>query len=321
MKVATLPGFTDSGDLVIEDAPVPRPGPHEVLIRVAAAGVNRADVLQKRGLYPSPPGSPAWPGLEVAGVIEEVGEGVTEWSAGHRVCALLPGGGYGEYAVCNSSLVLPTPSGISDVEAAALPEAACTVWSNLRAGGFPGIDSVLVHGGSGGIGTTAIQLGKALGLTVFVTAGGEERARRCGQLGADLAVDYRSQDFVAAVRERGGVDMVLDCVGRDYLANNLEVLRDDGTLVIIGLQSGAKAEINLGTVLSKRLTVAGTTLRSRPLAQRAAIVASVHEHVWPLVPTAVRPVIHDVFSLKDVNAAHRALESGEVFGKVVLSVG
>lgn len=321
MKVAALPEFTSSGELVIGDAPMPSVGPKDVLIRVAAAGINRADILQKRGFYAPPADAPAWPGLEVAGVVETVGAAVEGFRAGDRVCALLPGGGYGEFVTCDSCLVFPTPSGLSDVEAAALPEAACTVWSNFRVGGLTEGRSVLVHGGSGGIGTTAIQIAKAIGARVFVTAGGEQRARRCEELGADLAIDYRSTDFAEAVARLGGVDMVLDCIGGEYLERNLEVLKDDGTLVIIGLQRGSAAGVSLATLLSRRLTIAGTTLRSRPLEQRAAIVADVRENVWPLIPDRLRPVIHDVVPVDQVNDAHRAMEAGEVFGKLVLSVG
>jgi NADPH2:quinone reductase len=320
VKVASLPLFGSPEVFEVAEAPLPSVGRHDVLIRVAAAGINRADVLQRRGLYPSPPDAPPWPGLEVAGVIEDVGEGVAEWRIGDRVCALIPGGGYAEYVACHESLVLQTPDGLTDEEAAALPEAACTVWSNLRAGGVPGAQSILIHGGSGGIGTTAIQIAKAIGLTVLVTAGGAERAARCVALGADIGIDYRSTDFTAAVAKFGGVDIVLDCIGGEYLKRNLASLKIDGTLVIIGLQSGALAELNLATLLSRRLTIAGTTLRSRPLDQRAAIVADVRASVWPLVPSRVRPVIHEVFDLTDVAAAHRLMEERDAFGKVVLRV-
>jgi len=321
VKVAALPVFGDSDAFVIADEPMPVAGPGEVLIRVAAAGVNRADVLQRRGLYPSPADAPAWPGLEVAGVVEGLGDGVTNWAVGDRVCALISGGGYAEFVVCNSSLVMPTPAGLTDVEAAALPEAACTVWSNLRAGGLPGASSILIHGGSGGIGTTAIQVAKALGMRVIVTAGGRARTEKCVELGADLAIDHREQDFAAVLQDAGRVDMVLDCIGADYLARNLAALNDDGTLVNIGAQSGAVAELDLRSLMSRRLTIVGTTLRARPLRQKAKIVADVHENVWPLIPDRLRPVIHGTFPLAEVGAAHRALESGEVFGKLVLAVG
>lgn len=320
MKATTLPVFGDADVLKIADAPMPSVGPHDVLIAVAAAGVNRADILQRRGLYPSPPDAPAWPGLEVAGVVKRVGRDVTEFEKGQRVCALIPGGGYAQYVACDASLVLPTPDGVTDIEAAALPEAVCTVWSNLRVGGMPGVTSLLVHGGSGGIGTTAIQIAKAIGLHVIVTAGGEDRVARCVELGADVGIDYRSKDFAASVTALGGVDMILDCIGGEYLKRNLSVLKDDGTLVIIGLQSGATAELNLATLLSHRLTIAGTTLRSRPLAQRAAIIADVKASVWPLVPSQVRPVIHETFPLSRAADAHRLMESRGAFGKVVLTV-
>lgn len=320
MKAAILPDFGGLDVLRVAEVPAPRPGPGEVLVAVSAAGVNRADILQRRGLYPSPPDAPGWPGLEVAGAVAEVGAGVTEFEVGDRVCALVSGGGYAEFVVCATSLVFRTPEGLSDVEAAALPEALCTVMSNLRVGGYPAIESVLVHGGSGGIGTTAIQIARALGLTILVTAGGPDRVARCLDLGADVAIDYRAEDFSAAVAEHGGVDMVLDCIGGEYLERNLAALKDDGTLVVIGLQGGAKAEINLGTLLSRRLTIAGTALRSRPLEQRAAIVADVRETLLPLVPSHIRPVIHEVVPLAEAMRAHELMERRAVFGKVVLEV-
>jgi len=320
VKVAILPEIGDSDVLVIAEKPLPSVGTADVLIKVSAAGVNRADILQRRGLYPSPPDAPPWPGLEVAGSVELVGEHVTGFAPGDRVCALVTGGGYAEYVAVDSSLVLPVPDGLTDVEAAALPEAVCTVWSNLRVGGVPGIESLLVHGGSGGIGTTAIQIAKAIGVHVTVTAGSSERAERCLELGADVAIDYRATDFAAVVGKNGGVDMILDCVGGEYLKRNLAALKDDGTLVVIGLQSGATAQLNLASLLARRLTVAGTTLRSRPLDQRAAIVADARENVWPLIPSHVRPVVHEVVPLREVMRAHEVMEGHGAFGKVVLSV-
>jgi NADPH2:quinone reductase len=320
VKAAILPEFGGIEVLRVAEVPVPSLGPHEVLIAVSAAGVNRADILQRRGMYPPPSNAPGWPGLEVAGVVAEVGDDVSDFGVGDRVCALVTGGGYAEFVVCATSLVFRTPEGISDVEAAALPEALCTVLSNLRVGGLPGIGSLLVHGGSGGIGTTAIQIGKALGLTVMVTAGGPERTARCAQLGADVAIDYRSEDFAAVVSAAGGVDMVLDCIGGEYLAQNLSVLKDDGTLVVIGLQNGAQANVNLAALLSRRLTIAGTGLRTRPLGQRAAIVRDVTETLLPLIPQQIRPVIHEVVPLAEVSRAHDLMERRAVFGKVVLSV-
>jgi len=320
VRVASLPHFGEPDVFELTDEPMPSVGPHDVLIKVAAAGVNRADVLQRRGLYPSPPDAPAWPGLEVAGVVEKVGDEVVQFAPGQRVCALVAGGGYAEYVGCDEALVLRTPDAITDVEAAALPEAVCTVWSNLRVGGVPGARAILIHGGSGGIGTTGIQIAKALGLHVTVTAGGAERTAKCRDLGADVAIDYRSSDFAQIVADNGGVDLVLDCIGGEYLKRNLASLKDGGTLVIIGLQSGAVAELNLAHLLSRRLTVAGTTLRSRPLAQRAEIVADVRASVWPLVPSQVKPIVHEVFALEQVADAHRLMEQRGAFGKVVLSV-
>lgn len=320
MKVASLPQFGGPDAFVIADRPVPAPAPGEVLIRVAAAGINRADVLQRRGLYPSPPGVAPWPGLEVSGTIAAVGAGVEDLKTADAVCALLPGGGYAEYAVCDASLVLPAPAGLTAIEIAALPEAACTVWSNMRAAGATPGQSILIHGGSGGIGTFALQLARAAGLFTVVTAGDDERVERCVALGADVGVNYRSSDFVAAVGKLGGVDIVLDCVGGDYLKRNLASLKDDGTLVVIGLQAGATAELNLAALLSRRLRIVGTALRSRPLEQRAAIVADVRENVWPMIPTQVRPVIHEVFPLADVASAHALMDERAPFGKVVLQV-
>lgn len=322
MKAATLPDFGGPDALRVTDVPLPEMGPNHVFIRVNAAGVNRADVLQRRGLYPSPPGSPPWPGLEVAGIVERVGADVDLVTPGQRVCALVSGGGYAEYVACDASLVLPVPDGLTDIEAAALPEAVCTVWSNFRVGGIPGARSLLIHGGSGGVGSTAIQLAKAFGVHVIVTAGGPERVARCLELGADAAVDYRdpTADFTAAAAANGGVDMVLDCIGGEYLARNLDALKDDGTLVVIGTQRGAKAELNLSSLLARRLTIAGTSLRSRPLAQRAAIIADVRDTVWGLIPERVRPIIHEVFELDDVATAHRLMDDGGAFGKVVLQV-
>jgi len=321
VKVASLPRFGDSDAFVIVDVPNPTPAAGDVLIRVAAAGVNRADVLQRRGLYPPPPDAPPWPGLEVAGTIAAVGDGVTAWNVGDAVCALIPGGGYAEFATCDASLVLPIPAGLTAVEAAALPEAACTVWSNLRAADAVAGQSILIHGGSGGVGTLGLQIARAAGLFTIVTAGDDERARRCLELGAEVAVNYRSSDFTAAVAERGGVDIVLDCVGGDYLARNLACLKNDGALVVIGLQSGSTADLNLGTLLSRRLRVIGTALRSRPLSQRAGIVSDVRENVWPHIPEQVRPVIHEVIPLEEVARAHRLMDDHAPFGKVVLSVG
>lgn len=302
------------------EQPNPAPGPDDAVMRITAAGVNRADLLQRRGHYPPPPGAPAWPGLEAAGTVIATGSRVTGWAPGDRVCALLPGGGYAEQVAVHASLLLPVPDGLTDVEAASLVEASCTVVSNLDAAGGRAGETLLIHGGSGGVGTAAIQIAKARGMRVIATAGGPERAGRCAALGADVALDHRAGDWAARVRELGGADVILDVIGAAYLGDNLDALRTGGRLVVIGLQKGARAELDLGVLLAKRAHILGTTLRARPLAERAAIVARVREEVWPLVPRIVRPVVHGTFPLARAGDAHAALESGEVFGKVVLTV-
>ena len=319
MIIATLHGFGGPEALVPGTAPTPEPGPDEVLILVHAAGVNRADVLQRQGHYPSPPGAPAWPGLEVAGVVASVGANVTHWAPGDRVCALLPGGGYAQLVTVDAGLVLPVPTGLSMVEAAGLVEAACTVWSNFIAADARAGERLLVHGGSGGVGHVAIQLGSALGMDVWATAGSDERATRCAALGAQV-INHRDEDFVEPVKEAGGADVILDVVGAAYLERNLAALATGGRLVVIGMQGGVRAELNLGALLAKRARIIGTTLRSRPLDERRAIVAAVSENVWPLVPEQVRPLVHATYPLEQAAAAHIALESGKVFGKVVLTV-
>lgn len=320
MNVAKVesPGGPES--FVLVDEPSPTPGPHDIVIQITAAGVNRADVLQREGRYPPPPGAPAWPGLEVAGTVAATGAS-SPWTVGERVCALLPGGGYAEQAAVDSDLVLPIPDGLTDIDAASLVEAACTVMSNLDAARAAAGETLLVHGGSGGIGTAAIQIAKARGMTVIATAGGPDRAARCAELGADVALDHRTDDWSTRVRELGGADVILDVVGGAYLGPNVAALRTGGRLVVIGMQRGARGELDLGALLLKRASVIGTTLRSRPLAERAAIVARVRAEVWPLVPGRVRPVVDRTVPLARVADAHRALEAGEVFGKVVLTVG
>lgn len=307
------------GGLALSSAPVPVAGQGEVLIRVAGAGVNRADLLQVRGLYPSPAGWPDWPGLECSGVIEAAGEGVTRHSVGDAVVALVGGGAYAEYVVCPEDLVLPSPAGLTPIEAAGVMEAACTVWSNLEAAGARSGQKLLIHGGSGGIGTLAIQIAKARGMRVFATAGGPERARRCQRdLGADVAIDHRSDDFVEVLLAEGGADVILDVVGAAYLERNVRALAPGGRLVVIGLQRGAKAELDLGALMTTRASVMGTTLRSRPHSQRAEIVAGVLREVWPLIPDRVRPVLHATVPFDRAQEAHDLMESGAVFGKVVL---
>nr|WP_263600572.1 NAD(P)H-quinone oxidoreductase [Oerskovia merdavium] len=303
--------------------PDPEPGPGEVVIDVASSGVNPADLLQRAGHYPPPPGAPVWPGLEVSGVISAVGPRLTEWDVGDEVVALLDGGGYAEKVCVRASQVLPLPDGVALVDGAALPEAVCTAWSNLvDVGRLARGEVLLVHGGSGGVGSVATQIGAALGARVIATAGGPERTARCLTLGAEAAVDHRAEDFVAAVRDASGgagADVVLDVVGAAYLPDNLRVLATGGRLVVIGMQRGRRGELDLAMLLAKRAQVSGTTLRARPAEEKARLVRDVLEHVWPLVADGrVRPVVHARLPLERAADAHRLLESGEVFGKVLL---
>lgn len=278
--------------------PDPVPGAGEVVIDVAASAVNRADLLQRQGHYPPPPGASEVIGLECSGTIAEVGEGVSGWKVGDEVCALLAGGGYAERVAVPAVQLLPVPGEVELVAAAALPEVACTVWSNvvMHAGLSEG-EVLLVHGGAGGIGTHAIQVGKALGATVAVTAGSPDRLERCGQLGADITINYREQDFVEEVkREAGGADVILDNMGAKYLGRNIDALATGGRLVVIGMQGGTKAELNLGKLIAKRASIAATTLRARPVEEKGEIVAAVREHLWPMVELGtVRPVIGQAF--------------------------
>ncbi|UKJ63495.1 NAD(P)H-quinone oxidoreductase [Cellulosimicrobium cellulans] len=323
MRGVTISAPGGPEKLTVSALPDQTPGPDELVVHVASAGVNRADLLQRAGSYPPPAGAPDWPGLEVSGTVAAVGESVTGWSAGDRVVALLDGGGYAEQVRVRATQVLPVPDGVDLVDAAALPEAACTVWSNVVDVGRLAPDEwLLVHGGSGGVGTVAVQVGAALGARVAVTAGGRDRADRCLALGASLAVDHREEDFVAAVRDASGghgADVVLDVVGAAYLPRNLEVLATGGRLVVIGMQKGRRAELDLGLLLARRATVAGTTLRARPPAEKARIVHEVLTHVWPMVEDGrVRPVVHARLPLEEAARAHELLDSGEVFGKVLL---
>lgn len=320
MIAAMVPDAGGPDAFVLAPRPIPQPAPGEILIRVAAAGVNRADILQREGRYPPPPGAPDWPGLEVAGTVAGLGAGVVNWSMGEEVCALLTGGGYAEYVTTPASLALPVPVGLSLIEAAGLVEAAATVWSSLEAAAAAPGERLLIHGGSGGVGTLAIQIARTRGLDVTVTARGSERAERCRTLGASRAIDYQAEDFVE-VAQGGGFDVILDILGGLCLERNIEALATGGRLVVIGLQAGTHGTLDLATLLHKRLAVIGLTLRSRPLAHKAAIIAGLASDVWPHVPTAIRPVVHETFPLERVSAAHRTLESGDVFGKLVLTVG
>jgi NADPH:quinone reductase len=319
----STPGGPDV--LVPVERPRPAAGAGEVLVRVAAAGVNRPDVMQRLGKYPPPPGASDIPGLEIAGTIEAVGEGVTEWQIGDEVCALVAGGGYAEYCAAPSPQCLPLPRGLDVIHAAAIPETFFTVWTNVFDRGRlrPG-ESILVHGGSSGIGTTAIQLARASGSRVFATAGSAEKCAACERIGAERAINYRDSDFVAIVRELTGgrgVDVVLDMVGAEYFARNVDALATEGRLVEIATQRGAKAEINLATIMQRRLTITGSTLRARSVAEKGVVAAAVREHVWPLLESgAVKPIVHETFPLARAADAHRRMEAGEHIGKLVLVV-
>jgi len=305
--------------------PVPRPAEGEVLIRVEAAGVNRPDVMQRQGRYPPPPGASDIPGLEIAGDIVALGANVSGLAEGAKVAALVPGGGYAEYAVAAAPLCLPVPGGLSMVEAAALPETFFTVWTNLfDRGGLKTGESVLIHGGTSGIGTTAIQLAAVWGARVFATAGSADKARACERLGAVRGIEYHAEDFVEVIRQETagrGVDVILDMIGGSYLARNLDALAIEGRLVVISLIGGARAEINLNTIMSKRIRLTGSTLRARTVAQKAAVAEGVRSNVWPLLAAGrVRPIIHATFPLAEAGAAHRLMETSQHIGKIVLTV-
>src|SRR5512141_1800028 len=326
MKAITLPQFGGPEALVIAEVDTPAPRAGEVLVRVAAAGVNRADLLQRQGHYPPPPGESDVPGLEVSGVIEALGEGVADWAVGDEVCALLAGGGYAEQVRVPAGQLLPVPEGVSLVDAAALPEVVCTVWSNvfLIANLQPG-ETLLVHGGSSGIGTMAIQLARQVGAHVIVTAGSAAKLEACRELGAEVLVNYREEDFVDAVAQATdgqGADVILDIVGAKYLSRNVSALATSGRLVIIGLQGGSRGELDIGALLAKRAAVIATSLRARPAAEKATIVAAVREHVWPLIAAGrVQPIVQSRHPLADAAAAHRELEASEHVGKILLTTG
>jgi putative PIG3 family NAD(P)H quinone oxidoreductase len=308
------------------ERPVPPPGPGEYLVRVAAAGVNRPDVMQRLGLYPPPPGAPSIPGLEIAGEIVAAGEGADPARIGERVCALVAGGGYAQYCAAPAGQCLKVPGALSMVEAAALPETYFTVWTNLfQRGGAKAGDTVLVHGGTSGIGTTAIQLGNVFGLSVIVTAGSAGKCARAREIGAAHAIDYKAEDFEARVKEitaDRGVDIVLDMIGGDYLAKNLACLAEEGRHVSIAVQRGAKGEVPIWQIMAKRLTLTGSTLRARPAAFKAALAAELRREVWPHLEAGdIRPVIDRVFLLDQAAEAHRRMESSEHVGKIVLEVG
>jgi putative PIG3 family NAD(P)H quinone oxidoreductase len=311
--------------LIPVDRPKPSAGPGEVLVKVAAAGVNRPDVLQRQGRYPPPPGVTDIPGLEIAGTIEMVGSGVTSWHLGDRVCALVSGGGYAEFCAVPAPQCLPIPRGMDLTHAAAIPETTFTVWTNVfERGRLARGESILVHGGSSGIGTTAIQIAHALGARVFATAGSKEKCDACRSIGAEHAINYREVDFVAAIKQATngrGVDVVLDMVAGDYVQRNIDVLAMDGRLVMIGRQGGVKSEIDIMPILRKRLILTGSTLRTRSIEEKGTLARAVHQHVWPLFESnAVRVIVHQTFALQDAASAHRVMESSAHVGKLVLQV-
>jgi putative PIG3 family NAD(P)H quinone oxidoreductase len=323
MHAITIPEPGGPEALVWDEVPDPVPGEGEVLVEVVASAVNRADILQRQGFYDPPPGASPYPGLECSGRIAAIGAGVSGWAVGDEVCALLAGGGYAQKVAVPAGQLLPVPEGVDLKRAAALPEVVCTVWSNvfMVAHLRPG-ETLLVHGGSSGIGTMAIQLAKALGAKVAVTAGTKEKLEYCAELGADILVNYREQDFVAEVRQAtdgAGADVILDNMGAKYLDRNLQALAVNGRLAIIGMQGGAKGELNIGTLLSKRAAVSATSLRARPLAEKAAIVAAVREHVWPLLAAGhVRPVVDRELPMPEAREAHQVVEDSGHIGKVLL---
>ena len=324
MKVIDAPQPGGPEALALLERPVPAPGPTEVLIKVAAAGLNRADLLQRRGRYPAPPDAPANPGLEAAGRIVAVGEAVTEFTVGDAVCALLQGGGYSQYCAVDAGQVLPVPGSLGMIEAASLPEACFTVWSNVFTFGRlrPG-ESLLVHGGASGIGVTAIQLAASMGHTTYATAGTDARCRYCEQLGAARAINYKSEDFVAEIAGltgNRGVDVVLDMIGGSYLSRNVQALAVEGRLVMIATQGGVKGEVDVLRVMQRRLTITGSTLRPRPIAFKQEIAAKLREHVWPLLESGrIRPVVHATFPLAEAWKAHAMMESGDNIGKIILT--
>lgn len=305
--------------LVVDD--VPKPGDYEILIRVEAAGVNRPDLTQRAGLYPPPPGASPTLGLEAAGEIVEVGHGVSRWRVGDRVTALLAGGGYAEYATAHEGSALPIPSGFSMTDAAALPETVMTVWANVfEAGALKQGETLLVHGGASGIGTTAIQMAKAYGARIIATAGDADKIRLCEKLGAERCINYRTEDFEMVVRDLGGADVVLDMVGGPYIQKNLDALKDLGRLVIIAFLQGPTAQINFMRLMLKRLTITGSTLRSRSVDEKARIAKQVERHVWPWIEAGrVKPVIDSTFPLAEAEQAHARLQSGAHAGKIVLT--
>lgn len=323
MHAITIPEPGGPEALVWDEVPDPVPGEGEVLVEVVAGAVNRADILQRQGFYDPPPGASRYPGLECSGRIAALGPGVSGWAVGDEVCALLAGGGYAEKVAVPAGQLLPVPEGVDLRQAAALPEVTCTVWSNvfMVAHLRPG-ETLLVHGGSSGIGTMAIQLAKAVGAKVAVTAGTKDKLDQCAALGADVLINYREQDFVEEIDRAtngAGADVILDNMGAKYLGRNVQALAVNGRLAIIGMQGGAKGELNIGALLGKRAAISATSLRARPLSEKAAIVAAVREHVWPLIADGhVRPVVDREVPMSDAATAHRVVEESGHIGKVLL---
>lgn len=323
MRAVTAPTPGGIESLQVVDRPTPEAAPGEVLIRVTAAGVNRADLLQRQGFYDPPPGATDILGLECSGDIVSVGEGVTDLQPGEHVCALLTGGGYAEYVAVPAGQVAIAPDGVSLTEAGGLMEVAATVWSNVfMMGKLRHGETLLVHGGGSGIGTMAIQLGKAFGATVVTTVGSAAKAEVCRSLGADVVINYKEEDFASVMKADGlAADVILDIIGAKYLAANVSALATAGRLVIIGMQGGVKAELNLGALLSKRAAVMATSLRARPASEKAAIVSAMVAQVWPLLTDGtVRPIVHATYPLEDVRAAHQELEESTHTGKVLLTL-
>lgn len=321
MRAVIAQGAGGPEVLSVSEVPDPTPGPGEVVVAVRAAGLNRADLLQRMGHYPPPPGASEIIGMECSGTVVALGEGVGRWSVGDEVCALLAGGGYAERVVVPEGQVMVVPDGVDLVSAAALPEVACTVWSNVfMVGGLRPGETLLVHGGAGGIGTFAIQLAHAAGARVIATAGSAEKRELCMSLGADVALDYHD-DWVASVTDGGGADLVLDNMGAKYLMPNISVLREEGRLVVIGFQGGTKGELDLNALMRKRAAVISTNLRGRPVEGKTAICASVVEHVWPRVTAGdVKPIVGATLPLDQAAEAHRLMESGSHTGKILLTV-
>jgi len=312
--------------LLPEERDVPKPGASEILVKVAAAGVNRPDVMQRKGQYPPPPGAPDIPGLEIAGEVAAVGGKVARWKVGDKVTALVAGGGYAEYCLADEAVALPVPKGFSMVEAAALPETFMTVWHNVfQRGALKSGETILIHGGSSGIGTAAIMLAKAFGAKVIVTAGSPQKCEACKKLGADFAIDYKTHDFVAATKEASGgrgADLILDMVGGDYVERNHDAAAVEGRIVQIATQQGFKVAINLLKIMQKRLTHTGSTLRPRPVADKAMIAHDLEHKAWPLLAAGkIKPVIDSIFPLKEASKAHARMESSAHVGKIVLEVG